>query len=70
MGRFKVALSMLSCVVLRKCMQVYHEYAYLFVDMAFILVTWIRFSGVVFRQSAAVSGRYSPMSSMITRQDH
>ncbi|KAF7845247.1 hypothetical protein G2W53_002152 [Senna tora] len=70
MARFMEGIWMLSSTVfLRKCMHMYYEYAYLLMDMAFLLMSSLRFSGHVLRQTSSVSGRYSPMSSMIVRHD-
>ncbi|KAK4253382.1 hypothetical protein QN277_010700 [Acacia crassicarpa] len=63
MVRFMGALWILSSVILRKCMFLYYGFAYLFMASA------SRFSGHVPRQRSAVSGRFSPMSSMIVRHD-
>ncbi|KAH1266323.1 hypothetical protein GmHk_01G001835 [Glycine max] len=59
MARFTVFISMLSVVLLRKCIHMYNEYAHPFIDMAFVLVSWVRFSGSRrFRPTdEAVSGR-------------
>ncbi|KAK7349726.1 hypothetical protein VNO77_07340 [Canavalia gladiata] len=64
MARFMALLSMFSIVILRKCIHMYDEYAHLLMDMAFVLVSSVRFSGMSFRPTEAVSGRISPMTSM------
>ncbi|RDX77750.1 hypothetical protein CR513_42077, partial [Mucuna pruriens] len=57
MARFTAFISMLSIVILRKCIHMYNEYAQLLMDMAFVLVSSVRFSGMRFRPTEAVSGR-------------
>ncbi|ESW06601.1 hypothetical protein PHAVU_010G061000 [Phaseolus vulgaris] len=69
MARFMALVSMLSIVLLRKCIHIYNEYAHLLLDMAFVLVSSVRFSGLRFRSTEAVSGRISPMTSMMGRPD-
>ena len=69
MARLLAFMSMLSIVILRKCIHIYHEYAYLLTDMAFVLVSSVRFSGMNFRHTAVVAGRISPMTSMMGRPD-
>lgn len=72
MARFTVFISMLSVVLLRKCIHMYNEYAHPFIDMAFVLVSWVRFSGSRrFRPTEAVSSRIlTPMmTSMMGRPD-
>ncbi|KAL2337635.1 hypothetical protein Fmac_012081 [Flemingia macrophylla] len=66
MARF---MSMLSVVILRKCIHMYYEYAHLLLDLAFVLVSSLTFSGLRFRPTEAVSGRVSPMTSMMGRPD-
>ncbi|TKY63597.1 hypothetical protein E2542_SST13477 [Spatholobus suberectus] len=65
MARFMAFISMLGIVILRKCIHMYNEYAHLLIDMAFVLVSSVRFSGLRFRATEAVSGRISPMTSMM-----
>ncbi|KAE9603159.1 hypothetical protein Lalb_Chr12g0207521 [Lupinus albus] len=67
MGRYMSILSMLSSVILRKCIHVYQEYVYLLMDMAFILVSSVQFSTMTFRPTAVVSGRISSMTPMMAR---
>ncbi|KAK7382299.1 hypothetical protein VNO80_01141 [Phaseolus coccineus] len=69
MARFMALVSMLSIVLLRKCIHIYNEYAHLLLDMAFVFVSSVRFSGMRFRPTEAVSGRISPMTSMMGRPD-
>ncbi|KAK4268472.1 hypothetical protein QN277_025127 [Acacia crassicarpa] len=55
---------MMSSVILRKCLLVYNECSYLFIDVAFLLVSSLRFSGLIFRQSSVVPVQryYRPFS--------
>ncbi|RHN59431.1 hypothetical protein MtrunA17_Chr4g0013221 [Medicago truncatula] len=62
-------ISMLSTVILRKCIYIYHEYGYLLTGMVFLLVSAVQFSSTAFRQTTVVSGRVSPMTSMMGRPD-
>ncbi|KAJ7961125.1 hypothetical protein O6P43_016508 [Quillaja saponaria] len=67
MSRF---MAILSSVILRKCTHMYHEYAILLWDLVSILVSSIRFSGLVFRETTSLSpAMYSPMSSLLGRHD-
>ncbi|KAK7390255.1 hypothetical protein VNO78_25554 [Psophocarpus tetragonolobus] len=71
MSRFTAFISMLSIVILRKCVHIYNEYGHLLMDMAFVMLSSVRFSGVRFRRTEAVSGSriVSPMISMMGRPD-
>ncbi|CAL0306270.1 unnamed protein product [Lupinus luteus] len=69
MARYMAFLSMLGIVILRKCIHVYQEYVYILMDMAFILVSSVHFSGMSFRPTAEVSGRISSMTPMMVRLD-
>lgn len=73
MARFTAFISMLSIVLLRKCIHMYNEYAPMLMDMAFVLMSSVRFSGSRrFRPTdEAVSGRIiTPMmTSMMGRPD-
>ncbi|QHO54309.1 uncharacterized protein DS421_2g55610 [Arachis hypogaea] len=70
MARLMAFISMLSVVILRKCIHIYHQYGYLLTDTAFLLISSLRFSGIGFRGSVVVSGgRVSPMTSMMLYVD-
>ncbi|CAJ1948280.1 unnamed protein product [Sphenostylis stenocarpa] len=69
MARFIAFISMLSIVLLRKCIHIYNEYGHLLLDMALVFVSSAIFSGMRFRPTEVVSGRISPMTSMMGRPD-
>ncbi|KAL6002950.1 hypothetical protein ACLOJK_023172 [Asimina triloba] len=64
-------MSLLLGVVMRKCLCRVEELEEMLVDFVSILMSAIRFSGVVYnrQRSEAVSGRHSPVSSMLARPD-
>jgi hypothetical protein len=67
MTRFTAFISMLGTVILRKCIYIYHEYSYLLRGMLFLLVSAWQFSGMIFLQNMADSGRVvDPITSTIS----
>jgi hypothetical protein len=65
------ALSILTTVILRKSIYVYHESYVLLMDFFPVLVSAIQFFRFIFTYTTAVSGMYSyaPMSSAVARHD-
>ncbi|GKV04379.1 hypothetical protein SLEP1_g16538 [Rubroshorea leprosula] len=72
MPRFEHAVSMLVSVILRKCISVFEEFAYLFIDIVAVVTSTIRFSNFRVRQPSSAttsSVSYFPLSSMAVRHD-
>lgn len=62
MGVFRDAASVLISVFLRKSTRMFHEVAFLLLDLLSILTSAVQYSRLNFRQSPAVFTTYPPMA--------
>ncbi|KAJ0978423.1 hypothetical protein J5N97_013897 [Dioscorea zingiberensis] len=70
MASWEAAVSVVLGVIMRKSFCRFQEVGVVAMEFMSVLVTAIRFSGVVFRRPVALSARrYTPLSSMVARHD-